>query len=285
MIRYILYISLALAPASVLLGQTNLELKKNLIDGVESFKEAELENAAHLFAAGAELEGYEDIAAYNRGRALMDTESHDEALSAFSKAIEISENSQIKSRSWYNAGNVNLMKGDIEKAIEAYKNSLRNDPAFGEARNNLNEAYKLLQQQQQEQQQEQQQDQNEDGEDGENQQDQQDQQDGEDSENQQDQQDQQDGEDGEDREEEKEDSDKEEEGDQQDQKDGEEDQQDQQGENGDEEKEAEQVKERQLSKEEMARILENLENEEEKIQARLMKQKGAGKKKTIEKKW
>ena len=270
MIRYILYISLALAPASVLLGQTNLELKKNLIDGVESFKEAELENAAHLFAAGAELEGYEDIAAYNRGRALMDTESHDEALSAFSKAIEISENSQIKSRSWYNAGNVNLMKGDIEKAIEAYKNSLRNDPAFGEARNNLNEAYKLLQQQQQEQQQEQQQDQNEDGEDGEN---------------QQDQQDQQDGEDGEDREEEKEDSDKEEEGDQQDQKDGEEDQQDQQGENGDEEKEAEQVKERQLSKEEMARILENLENEEEKIQARLMKQKGAGKKKTIEKKW
>ena len=270
MIRYILYISLALAPASVLLGQTNLELKKNLIDGVESFKEAELENAAHLFAAGAELEGYEDIAAYNRGRALMDTESHDEALSAFSKAIEMSENAQIKSRSWYNAGNVNLMKGDIEKAIEAYKNSLRNDPAFGEARNNLNEAYKLLQQQQQEQQQEQQQDQNEDGEDGEN---------------QQDQQDQQDGEDGEDREEEKEDSDKEEEGDQQDQKDGEEDQQDQQGENGDEEKEAEQVKERQLSKEEMARILENLENEEEKIQARLMKQKGAGKKKTIEKKW
>ena len=34
----------------------------------------------------------------------------------------------------------------------------------------------------------------------------------------------------------------------------------------------------------MARILENLENEEEKIQARLMKQKGSGKK-TIEKEW
>lgn len=283
MIRYILYISLTLAPASVLLGQTNLELKKKLIDGVESFKEAELENAAHLFAAGAELEGYEDIAAYNRGRALMDTESHDEALSAFSKAIEISENSQIKSRSWYNAGNVNLMMGDIEKAIEAYKNSLRNDPTFGEARNNLNEAYKLLQQQQkqeQQDQQEQQQEQNEDGEDSENKKEKEE---GEEGENQQDQQDKQDGEDendqqGKDGEDENEDRNKEEEGDQQDQK-GE------NGENGDEEKEAEQVRERQLSKEEMARILENLENEEEKIQARLMKQKGAGKKKTIEKKW
>ena len=267
MIRYILYISLAFAPTAILLGQTNFELKKNLIDGVESFKNADLENAAYLFAAGADLEGYEDIAAYNRGRALMDTESHDEALSAFSKAIETSKNAQIKSRSWYNSGNVNLMKGEIEKAIESYKNSLRNDPTFKEARNNLNEAYKLLQQQQEQEQK------NEEGKDGE---------DGENEEVQQNQQDQnEDGEEGENDKQDQQNGD--EDGD-----DGEQNQQNQQEEDrdtGDEEKEAEQLREKQLSQEEMARILENLENEEEKIQARLMKKKGAGKKKTIEKKW
>ena len=46
-----------------------------------------------------------------------------------------------------------------------------------------------------------------------------------------------------------------------------------------------QQQEKQLSKEEMARILENLENEEEKIQEKLMRAKAKGKKRKIEKEW
>lgn len=283
MIRFLLYIGLLTASASSLLGQTNLELKKHLIDGVEAFRKTDLESAANSFAAGEKLEGFEDIAAYNRGRALMDTENHDEALSAFKTAITNSENSKLKSRSWYNSGNLNLMKGEIETAIENYKNSLREDPTFDGARNNLSEAYKLLQQQQQQQEQqeqqqdEQQDDQNQDQDDQEKQ-DQEEKQDQDDQDGEDDQQDQE----KQDQEKQDQEGEQEEQQDQQDQE-GEQEQQQEQGE--DEDGEPQEVKEKQLSKEEMERILENLENEEEKIQAKLMKKKGSGKKKTIEKQW
>ncbi|MDE0722158.1 MAG: hypothetical protein OSB28_02505, partial [Flavobacteriales bacterium] len=59
----------------------------------------------------------------------------------------------------------------------------------------------------------------------------------------------------------------------------------QQGEEGEEQKKEEQQVEGQISKEDMARILENLENEEAEIQAKLRRQKGKGEKKTIEKQW
>ena len=57
------------------------------------------------------------------------------------------------------------------------------------------------------------------------------------------------------------------------------------GEEGEEQKKEEQQVEGQISKEDMARILENLENEEAEIQAKLRRQKGKGEKKTIEKQW
>ena len=258
--------------ASTLLGQTNLELKKKLIDGVNSFNEAELESAANSFAEGGELEGYEDIAAYNRGRALMETENREEALGAFKNAIDKSENSVLKSRAWYNSGNLNLMNGEIETAIDNYKSALREEPSFAEARNNLSEAYKLLQQQQQQQQENQDQE-NKDQENDEQQQDEQ----------QQDDQ-QQEGQ-GNQESEEKDDEDGE--GGENDSDDNGNEEKDDEGKGGqeDENGEPQEVKEKQLSKEEMARILENLENEEEKIQAKLMKKKGSGKKKTIEKQW
>ena len=73
------------------------------------------------------------------------------------------------------------------------------------------------------------------------------------------------------------------------QKDGEDqekkDQQGEDGEEGEDQKKEEKQVEGQISKEDMARILENLENKEAEIQAKLRKQKGKGEKKTIEKQW
>jgi tetratricopeptide (TPR) repeat protein len=280
MIRFFSYISIFLFSASTLLGQTNLELKKKLIDGVNSFNEAELESAANSFAEGGELEGYEDIAAYNRGRALMETENKEEALGAFKNAIDKSENSVLKSHAWYNSGNLNLMNGEIETAIDNYKSALREEPSFAEARNNLSEAYKLLQQQQQ--QQENQDQENKDQENDEQQQDEQQQDDQQQDDQQQDDQQQDDQ-----QQDDQQQDDQQQEGQENQESEEEEEKEDDEGKGGqeDENGEPKEVKEKQLSKEEMARILENLENEEEKIQAKLMKKKGSGKKKTIEKQW
>jgi len=233
--KYFVYISLIFLLFTKANAQTQQELKQHLIDGVEAFNAQAHESAASSFNSGSSLENYEDIAAYNRGRSLLETEDFESAISAFQQAIEFSDNPILKSRSEYNIGNASLMGGEIETAIEAYKSALKHDPNFVEARHNLANAYKLLQQQ--EEQEEEQDEEGEQGEQGEE------------------------GEEGEDNNEEAEESELPEEN----------------------EEEGKPV-DKQISKEEMERILENLENEEEKIQAKLTKQKGSGKK-TIEKQW
>jgi len=241
-----LAVTLLLSPILGVLGQTSssLDLKEHLINGVSQFSSGEFSEATTSFSNGSTLEKFEDIAAYNLGRTLMETEDLEGATSAFQQAIASSENSKLKSKAWYNTGNIALQSQDPEAAVNAYKSALRNSASNSEARHNLAIANKMLQQQQEQEEQE--------GEDGE---------DGEDQEKKEPQ--------GEDEGEEGKDQEKKE-------------QQSEEGE--DQEKEEKQV-EGQISKEDMARILENLENKEAEIQAKLRKQKGKGEKKTIEKQW
>ena len=144
-----------LFPSSKVLGQTNLELKQHLINGISSFEENMNEDAANSFSNGSTLENYEDIAAYNLGRSLMETEDLEGAASAFKQAIASSENNQLISNAWYNSGNIALNSDDPSTAIEAYKSSLRLNPDFANARHNLAIANKMLQQQEEQEEQEQ----------------------------------------------------------------------------------------------------------------------------------
>ena len=211
--------------SSKVFGQTDLELKQHLINGMSSFEENMNEDAASSFSNGSTLENYEDIAAYNLGRSLMETEDLEGAASAFKQAIASSENNDIISNAWYNSGNIALNSDDPSTAVEAYKSALRVNPDFTQARHNLAIANKMLQQQ------EEQKDEEQDGD--------------------------------------------------EDEKEGE------QENEGEDEKEDEQEKQvaGQISKEEMARILESLDQEEERIMTKLRMQKGDGKKRTIEKPW
>ena len=253
--------------SSKILGQTDLDLKQHLINGVSSFEESMNEDAAQSFSNGSTLENYEDIAAYNLGRSLMETEDLEGASSAFKQAIASSENNDLISNAWYNSGNIALNSDDPSTAIEAYKSSLRLNPDFANARHNLAIANKMLQQQEEQKEQEQDGDEeNDEDPDGDEEQD------------------------GEDEKEGDEENDEEQEGEN-------EKEDDLEGEEGEDEKEKEEEKEEekegkqekqvagQISKEEMARILESLDQEEERILSKLRMQKGDGKKKTIEKPW
>ena len=243
-------------------GQTDMELKQHLINGVSSFEGNMDEAAASSFSNGSTLENYEDIAAYNLGRSLMETEDLEGAASAFKQAIASSENNQLISNAWYNSGNIALNSEDPSTAIEAYKSSLRLNPDFANARHNLAIANKMLQQQEEQEEQEQDGDEeNEDEQEG-------------DEENEDEQEGDEENEDEQEGDEENED---EQEGD-------EENEDEQEGEQEEKDEQEKQVA-GQISKEEMARILESLDQEEERILSKLRMQKGDGKKKTIEKPW
>lgn len=185
---------------------------------IDAFEAGQPEDAVGPLETALRLAPDDAVARFNAGTARLATERGD-ALPLLESAAEAPSDA-LASRAHYNLGNSHLSRADVDpataaeayqQAIDAYKQSLRRDPNFDDAKFNLELAQKLLeelQQQQQDQpqnQDQQQQDQDQQNEDSENQQnqdpqqDQQDQQDQEqqeqDQEQQQDQQETQDSED------------------------------------------------------------------------------------------
>ena len=224
-------------------------------------------------------------AQFNLGDALVKQERFDEALDAFEKVSVSTKDQNLKANALHNKGNVLLSQQDLEGAIESYKDALRINPKDHETRYNYAYVKKLLDEQQQQQNQDQ--DQNEDNqedkkeedkeqnEEGNDQEDQKNEgsenKDQENSENEDEKQDQQD---------EGENNNDETEQDQQDK--GQTD-----GEDSNEENQGEQPKPREnkLSPEEAQRLLDALNQQEEKVQDKMKKHKLKGAKVKIEKDW
>lgn len=95
------------------------------------------------------------IAAFNLGSTFYNNESYSEALSPLKKAATVVEDEAQKHAVFHNMGNVFMKSKTYEKAVEAYKEALRNDPTDHETRYNLALAKEMLKKEQQEKDQEQ----------------------------------------------------------------------------------------------------------------------------------
>lgn len=127
---------------------------------------------------------------FNLGNALAQQGKFDEAVSAFEKFKDMSDNPEDRSKADYNIGNIFGNQEKWDRAAEQFRQSLRQNPTDNEAKYNYELANRLLQEQQQQQQQQDQnqQDQDENSEGEQQQSDQQQQQQGDQDQNQQDQQ-------------------------------------------------------------------------------------------------
>ena len=95
------------------------------------------------------------IPAFNLGSTFYNNESYTEALSPLKKAATVVEDEAQKHAIFHNMGNVFMKSKAYEKAVEAYKEALRNDPTDHETRYNLALAKEMLKKDQQEKDQEQ----------------------------------------------------------------------------------------------------------------------------------
>ena len=95
------------------------------------------------------------IPAFNLGSTFYNNESYSEALSPLKKAATVVEDEAQKHAIFHNMGNVFMKSKAYEKAVEAYKEALRNDPTDHETRYNLALAKEMLKKEQQEKDQEQ----------------------------------------------------------------------------------------------------------------------------------
>jgi Ca-activated chloride channel family protein len=236
------------------------EPNENITKGNKLYDEGKFGEAEVNYREGQELGADPFISGFNLGDALFKQERYEEAATAFQALPNLTEDKEQKASAYHNLGNSFLKAEKFQESLDAYKQSLRNNPRDLETKYNYSYAKRMLQQQEeQEQEQDQDKDKDEDQEkkDEEKKDDQQ----------KQDQQDQ------------KQDEKKDEEQ-KQDQQQQEKDQQQQ------EEHKEQEPKEGEISKEDAERMLDALNQDEKKIRDRLEEQKvRKGAKGNIEKDW
>lgn len=76
-------------------------------------------------------------AKYNMGNNYYMNERYAEGMARYAQAIEVAETKAEKHQAYHNLGNALYKQKDFKKAVEAYKNALRNDPTDDETRYNL----------------------------------------------------------------------------------------------------------------------------------------------------
>ena len=149
-------LSLFLAPSSLLFAQKEASdvRRGNREYNKQNYTEAEVN-----YRRGLEKNknGYE--AHYNLGDALFKQDKYADAQAEFETAAKMLDKKEDKTRyakAMHNIGNCQFAQQQYDKAVAAYQESLRANPADNDTRYNLVKSMQMLQQQQQQQQQNQQ---------------------------------------------------------------------------------------------------------------------------------
>lgn len=242
----------------------------------QDFEKAEVEYRKAIDKKALSFEG-----GFNLGDALYKQKKYEEALQQFSSMAKEEKDKERLGELYHNIGNTLLAMEKTEESIEAYKESLRNRPGSAETKYNLEYARNKQQQQQ---------DQDKDNQDKQDNKDNQDQKDQQNKDNQDQNKDQnQDQKDQDQKDQNKDQQDKDQQNkDQQDQnKDQNQDNKDNRDQQ-DQQQQQHQDQQGKISKEDAARLLEALQNDEKNVQEKVQKQKAQeqkAKKMKIEKDW
>ena len=137
--------------------------------GNRAYKDSTYVNAEVNYRKAIDVNPKSAISMYNLGNTLMQQNKLQEAMEQFVAATKMEKDKGNLAQIYHNMGVIFHSGKDYAKAVEAYKESLRNNPKDNETRYNLALAQKMLKDQEQNQQN---QDQNQDKQD-QNQQDQQ----------------------------------------------------------------------------------------------------------------
>ncbi len=273
--KYIVTIFLILAGFT---QSTAQELNRSLIrEGITNFKDSAFVNAEIAFRR-AYQEKATDTALFNITTTLHAQERYEESIEELDRLIRNASDKVMKAKAYYNKANALVRLEKLEESLEEYKNALRNNPADHEARYNFLMVKRLVEQQPPQQDQQDKQDkqdkQDQEKEENQDKQDQKDKKDQGDKGDKQDQNESSDQNKNDDQENEGDNSEKD------DSKDKDEQDQDEDDQNGEP-----QPKEGKLSREDALRLLQALEEAEEKTQEKVKAKKIKGGVRTNEKDW
>ena len=141
-----LLLTIMLSPLFVL-GQESLLIQKAdnyIFDGNQAFDISNNVEAEKNYRRATATGQKKDIAQYNMGTTLQQDNYIEEALLVYADAIEITKGRPNTHRNFHNIGNALMQLKDYKRAVEAYKNALRNNPNDDETRYNYALAKKML---------------------------------------------------------------------------------------------------------------------------------------------
>lgn len=127
--------------------------RKYIRHGNKEYKKESFDESEVLYRKALEKNDASFAGEFNLADALYKQEKYEEAGRKFNYLTEKEIDKKNLGALYHNLGNSLLQANQLEQSIEAYKNSLRNNPSDLETKYNLAYALSLLQQQQQQQQQ------------------------------------------------------------------------------------------------------------------------------------
>jgi Ca-activated chloride channel family protein len=124
------------------------EAREDVREGNKLYNQLKFEEAEIAYKKALDKNPNYAKASYNLGNTIYQKNQNKEAVFQYDLAEKIAPNKMSKAETFHNIGNAFMKEKQYDKAIEAYKNSMRNNSKDDETRYNLAMAQKLLKNQQ-----------------------------------------------------------------------------------------------------------------------------------------
>ena len=126
--------------------------RKVIREGVRAYEDGAFDQAEVQFRKAENINHESFEAEFNTGAALYGQEKYEETVKKYESLLDQTEDVEKSAKIWHNIGNSLLEAEQYGPSIEAYKNSLRRNPADEDSRYNLAYAKQKLQEQEKQQQ-------------------------------------------------------------------------------------------------------------------------------------
>lgn len=115
-----------------------------ILRGNSHFKKEKYRDAEHQYRTSASTHPTKSAGNFNLGNSLYRLDKSKEAMIAYTSAIEKAITKEEKHKAYHNLGNAYMKEKEYAKAVETFKNALRNNPRDEETRYNYALAKELL---------------------------------------------------------------------------------------------------------------------------------------------
>lgn len=129
-------------------GLTEKKQRAIIDEGNAFYEEAKYDSAQARYEQAAKLNASSTASKFNKGDVYYQRGEYDKAIEEFNAAASLTGNKEVKAKAYHNIGNSYMKTNKYKEAVDAYKNALRNNPNDIDTRYNLAYAQRKLKKQQ-----------------------------------------------------------------------------------------------------------------------------------------